>query len=146
MSLASRVQKALDNTLGKYAPPSRAVYKRVTAIAGGDPLTGRPGTETFVDTKMNPQPYYSRPVRYAVGSYHKATIFDDVGGTGIGTAYILLASASAITLAELADDRLSFVLKNDAGVEEVFTITDFDDISVQGSNAAFSILVQSIKR
>ncbi len=114
--MAAGIVNALNAALKAYAG-GRKVYKRVTTTTGGDALIGRPATVAKTDTLLSPQPLGSRVLAGSeptLQSGAKVSIGD----------YEYMCSPDAVTEAELRDTRVSLVLKDGAGGEEVLMIVD----------------------
>ncbi len=146
MSRATALIRRLDVAMKRFAPPSRQVYKRLTTRTGGDDLIGRPGSTVKTDTLLSPQPLYGRANAPRGVGDTDSEIF--VSGTTVRTGgqYTLTLSPTAITLAELQNEELQFVMKDSAGVEEVFCIEDVAPVGMASEDVMYLVVVRSIKR
>lgn len=146
MSRASSIIKRLNVALRKVGPLDRISYMRKVTRTGGDSLIGRPGSVSFVDTKFDPQPQYSRQARFLVGIGAKSEDLDVGGEHKILDQYMFSFSPDSISLANLEDEDVTIVLKDSAGNAEQFDITDYEPISLNGVVVIYIVYAKSLKR
>ncbi len=144
MSRATAVRTRVDAILRQFAPPDRKAYKRFVAATGGDSLIGRPGATTRTDTLLNPQPLYIRQGGGEAGRGGETV----VAGNRVTVAkeLTLILSPTALNETELADKALQVVLKDDAGVEEVFRVVDFEPFGFSQTTVMFQVVLRSASR
>lgn len=147
MNLAGIVAK-LDRALTKVTPLDRLVYLRTITQTGGDQLIGRPGTSTFVDVLLKPQPYYSRLGRQRVtGDRTKSeTTVSSSGKALLDDDYMCITSPTAVSESQLQDNNVVFTMVDSAGAIEVMRIIDFDTPSAFGGNCAYIVYLRSVQR
>ena len=147
MSRAASIISRLDVALRKVGPLDRTSYKRIVTRTGGDDLIGRPGTITYVDTVFDPQPQYTRLARFLVGPGAKSQDMSDASGKHrIADEYAFTFSPSAIAFTDLTNDDLMIVLKDAAGVIELFDVSDYEPISMNGLNVVYIVYAKSLQR
>lgn len=144
---AAGIIRKLDNSLRKVTPLGRIAYKRIITRTGGDQLIGRPGTVTYTDTKLDPQPYYNRIGREHVpgGHTNAQTVVDSSGQANITDDWEFLLSPTAISESDLKNNDMLLVLKDSNG-EETFRLLDYESPSGFGQDLAYIGYFRSIKR
>lgn len=149
MTQASQVISSLNSILRQVTPVGRTVYMRVYTMGGGDPLTGQGQTPFSNDTILNPQPYFSRlgHVRTPGMQHIKAQeIVDSAGREFVADAWSFIVSPSAITVNQLEDPNMTFVLKDSEGNEEEMNLIDYDPTSGFGVDLLYTCYMRSIER
>jgi len=146
--MAASLVNTLNGVLKTYSS-ARKVYKRVTTRTGGDALIGRQGKTTVVDTLFSPQPFGDRGgitvTAYGVRDSSELAVGSS-GPTVNLDVYEFMFSADATSEDELRDNRVSLVLKDSQGREEVLTIIDAKDLIVSGTRVMVSVYARSAKR
>jgi hypothetical protein len=147
MPSPSGLIKKLDNTLKRFMPMERKVYKRVVTRTGGDDLIGRPGSVTSVDTLLDPQPYYEAMQRGG-GSQDVARLDMAIANTKATSLsdYEFLISPTAMTRAELNNRNVFLVLKDASGNAEVLEILPDKNYAFDNTVVAFQVQARTIKR
>ena len=148
MSRADGVIRRLDAALNKVAPPTRTVYKRTVTRTGGDNLIGRPGTVTYTDVQLSPQPFYARLGRQIVGNQVPAELVINSAGTEdfIADEWICIFSPTAISLTELSNPDLVLAFKDTGGNTEVFRITDLEPLGFSDQAVMYVAYIRSTER
>jgi hypothetical protein len=146
MSRATSIVSRLNSALRKVGPQARLSYKRVTTRTGGDDLIGRPGSITVSDTLFDPQPQFTRQARFIVGVGAKAEDVDAAGTHGILDQYMFVFSPDSIALSDLENEDMVIVLKDVAGKAELFDVTDYEPIALNGVVVMYTVFAKSLKR
>lgn len=146
MSKATSLIGKLDSILNKFGPFDRIVYKRVITASGVvDSLIGRySGSETHVDTVLDPQPYYERIGRQHIPGGHAQSMDILVGSKQLlADDYEFIISPTSMSLADLQDSNTLLVLKNDSGDEEELRLMDVEKNSLQGERVLYTAYYRS---
>lgn len=147
MSRATGIIKKLDNALKRFNPVDVTIYKRLNVSTGGDTLIGRPGSTSYTDTLLTPQPMYQRLGRNMVGDSAPSQQID-VGNntTRIGADYQIIFSPTSITTDELDNDSITYVFKDASGNEEIYHLTDYEPVALTGQAVIYVAYVRSSVR
>lgn len=125
MNAAALIKKQ-DAILKKYGAPSGRVYKRLVTVTGGDSLIGRPGSVSHTDTELTPQPTYRRAGRSTITGDRISQKTIQVNGRVLtADQAVFIVSPTAITVADLQNPNLQFVIKT-GNYTEVFQLDDYD--------------------
>jgi hypothetical protein len=136
----------INNTLNKFTPFARTVYKRIITRTGND-LIGR-ATASFVDTKFLPQPIYSQIGREKLSGGHD-TVQQITTSSGVELTaddYEFLFSPTALTSTDLSNPNMQIVLKDSLGNTEVLSIMDTSTVELSSTVIMISLFARSIKR
>lgn len=118
MSRATQLIAKVDGILKRLNPSRRPVYKRLITRTGGDALIGRPGTVTYVDTLLVPQPLVEEITPSVIRRAHiNNTVMVGTDALQLGD-YLCLFSPTSVTRTELLNPDLVFVF-NDGGITPV---------------------------
>jgi hypothetical protein len=145
MSRVQSILKRLDKVLTKFAPTDRTVYSRAVTRTGGDDAIGRPGVVTNTDIILSPQPMWNRPTRRGIEYLHNALVIEN-GVARTAVDYIMLISPDALTQDQLQDPNTFIVMKDAAGVTEVFLILDVQATGFAGTDVVFEVALRSMTR
>jgi hypothetical protein len=146
VSRATALISKLNAALNRVGPPERTVYKRVITRTGGDSLIGRPGSVSTADTILSPQPLYQRLGRFVVGDSAASQELLSNGKERVADDYQVIFSSTAVTQADLNNKDLQFVFKDAAGNSEVFRVTDFEPVGMNGVQLMFITYLRSTQR
>lgn len=137
--MSAAIVNRLDAVMRRLRLTDRAIYKRVHSRTGGDPLIGSSGTESYLDTLLDPQPKLSLAGRSerVLGGSEKVVQDAD---------YALLVSPSAMTVGDFQNKDVTLVLKDAAGKEEELQILSVGSTVVFGGVVAFKVLAKGRKR
>jgi hypothetical protein len=134
---ADSLIKRMGAVFTKLAPNNRSVYKRFRYKHGGDDLLGRPDKVGTNDIIMSPQPIINT---YTQTLYESSSNVVGVGDT------VLTATSDSVSQKELDSNELSFVLKDNAGQEEEFSIRSYKASTVFGKDIMYQIILKSKRR
>ena len=146
MSRAAGIITKLNTTLNRVGPQDRIVYKRVLTQTGGDSLIGHPSSVTHVDTVLSPQPLYQRIGRNIVGDQITAEIIQALNSQHVADDFMLTLSPTAMSMDDLGNKNVMIVLKDAAGNEELYRITDYEPIAFQGTVVMIAAYIRSTTR
>lgn len=145
MALSDKLIRVADKLLNRFDVTDRAIYKRVYTRTGGDALLGRPGTVSYVDTIMNPQPIFGELSFHRGNTPRNSVGLIDSGIALIGD-YLLQCSPTSVTVTELANKEMTFIAKDSNGNEEQFFIVTYKASAVNGVDVFFTVLLRSKSR
>lgn len=139
MALADSLIKTVDGLLTRFDATDRKIYKRIITRTGGDSLLGRPGSVTYKDTLLQPQPAVRVVTGRDVALALSSSVLVQVGD------YVLTTSVTTLTRDDLQSTNFVFVLKAGTAEEEL-VIIGYDPIAINGRDVAFDIVARSKKR
>ena len=146
MSRAASLIAKTNRLLSSTTPFDRTVYLRFTTLSGGDPLLGRYGSVSITDTLLSPQPFVHRLGRDRIPGGHAMAETLNVGSkVKIGDDYMLLGSASMLTVAQLQDPGNMLLFVDQSGNLETLVVHDYEDATVDGTNVAFTVYCRSVE-
>lgn len=151
MSRATSIINRLNQVLNRVATPgqdTRKAYKRVFSRTGGDDLIGVVGTVSKTDTLLAPQPVFQRVTRMMFGTQAKSQEVLDVAKSEKRTAneWEFIFSPTAVSISDLQNENLVFVLKDTNGDEEVLDVIDYEPIGAFGADLVYAAYLRSIQR
>lgn len=142
MSKRSKILTKLDKVLNKLNVYHGDVYKRVIHRSGGDALLGKGGIVSKEDILIVPKPALFYPKYQGISQNNDPYIVGNVSAQ-IGDV-ILLVSYNAITLEEINNPELCFVVVDSDGFEEEFYIIASDkNIHIEGQRVVYMFLLRS---
>ncbi len=132
---ASQLISRVDKVLTQVNATNKTVYKRVFNTTGGDPVLGKGGTTTKVDTQLVPPP--------AVMSEDiKAALILSGSGRYLEKDEFLIVSISALSRADIQNPKLTLVFKDTDGHEEEARILHYYDDSYTGSTIIWNVVAR----
>lgn len=149
MTQASKIISALNSVLNQVTPVGRTVYVRIYTMSGGDPLTGQGQTPAFTETKLNPQPYFSRLGHVRTpGMQHiiSKEMVDNQGKAFVADSWQFIVSPSALPVTDLENPDMVLVLKDAQGNEEEMSLIDYNPVSGFGEDLLYTCYMKSIER
>jgi hypothetical protein len=146
MGRADLILAKTKSALNKVGPSDRQVYKRVVTRTGGDSLIGRGGTITHVDTLLDPQPLYQRLGRNIVGDSAPSQELLNNGSNRIADDYQVTFHPDAVSQADLNNKDLLFVFRDASNRDEIFRVTDFEPVAINGKAVMFVGYLRSTAR
>lgn len=146
---------AVNNVFTTYNPPDRQVYKRIVKRSGGDDLIGRPGSITYQDSVLTPQPFYQRrqqswpPMNIGSNASRDEAAEKLLGPDGksyAAVAYEILLAPQSITVDDLNNPNLTLLFKFSNGNEEEYEVTDYETVGVAGVDLLIIGYIKSVTR
>jgi hypothetical protein len=147
MGRAASILNKVNNTLKKFTPLERTVYKRTIVRTGGNELLGRQGSTTITDTILDPQPYYEpigrRPVS---GGRARVEVLGTASQQMTADDYQFTCSPTALSMTELKSRDIQLVLKDSSGNSEVLQVMDFEPIALENTVVVITIYARTVNR
>lgn len=140
MGKADTIKSKVNAALNKIGGPTSTAYKRVTTITGGDQFIGRPGSISYTDTLLTPQPYVNYDGKGNGDVLSTASEVLPAGGVS------MIFSPTSITEAELADDNLVIVLKDSVGGVLTFTVLEYRPYYIEKTNVGYKVLLRRFNK
>jgi hypothetical protein len=139
MPSSQSIINSLNQILRITQPAARTVTKRVITRENGDPLLGRKGSVTYVDTVVTPQPYFMRLGRdYLHGEHDRSyTVVDSANQEIVADDYKFIFSPTSITRQEFQNPDMVLTLTDGEGNVETLTLLDITAPTIGSTEVAF---------
>jgi hypothetical protein len=128
------LQSSIDYVLRYVGPPAKQVYKRTTVTPAGDSLLGLSpsGAPQHTDTLLVPQPVYEQ-------LQDRAAVLSSSGMALEASDYEIVISSSSISITELEQGNLTFVLTDTSGLVEEYRVLGYNPSQFQGKYVVFCV-------
>jgi hypothetical protein len=126
------LQSSVDYALRYVGPPAKQVYKRITVMPAGDSLLGLSsgGPPQVTDTLLTPQPVYEQ-------LQDRAAVLSSSGMALEASDYEIVLSSTSISITEMEQSNLTFVLKDATGLVEEYLVLGYNPSQFQGNYIVF---------